>query len=57
MRHVLISDHAASVPLSAITSGYLAWMLGRSVVVLERRGATWRAVRQPPAAALSLLTS
>lgn len=35
---------AYAAPLSALTSQCITWTLGRRVVVLEWRGATWRMV-------------
>ncbi len=36
---------------------YIAWILGRAIVVLERRGNTWRMVRPTPPSAIGRLTS
>lgn len=58
-----MTRHAIAVPLSetaqrdGIPAQCIAWILGRGIVVLERRGATWRMLRPTPPAAIGRLTS
>lgn len=37
-----------TTPLHRLSAARIVWVLGRGLIALERRGSTWRAVRESP---------